>query len=256
MATRVMVVLRPYAPPSAWEAIVAARSLAGDGPVVLTPTARRAMVIAPHPDDETLGCGGTLALLNRYGCTVKVLIATCGEGSVAARGQSPADTAAVRRDEAVAACRVLGTSDPDFLNLPDGNLSESLEVLAARLTQDIAAFDPQIVFVPWPLDGHPDHQVVPAALASVDLPGGVEIWTYEVWTPLPANRIVDVSEVWSVKSRALGCHASGAEGFDLTAHLALDRWRSIFGLDGHGHAEAFLVLGPLTLRSLVEQCRG
>jgi LmbE family N-acetylglucosaminyl deacetylase len=256
LATRVLARLRPSMPPIAWEGILAARSFASRGPVVLRPTAARAMVLAPHPDDETLGCGGTLALLHRRGCTLRVLVATSGEGSVVARGHSPADLAAIRRAEAIAACRVLGTDSPDFLNFPDGQLTEQIDNLTARLIKEIAAFDPQIIFLPWPLDGHPDHQVLPMALASVDLAQGTQIWTYEVWTPLPANRIVDVSAVWDVKKRALACHASGHEGFDLTAHLALQRWRSVFGLEGQGHAEAFLVLDPPALRSLVEQCRG
>ena len=256
MVTRVLAGLRPSMPPLAWEAIVAARSLAGRGPVVLSPLAARAMVIAPHPDDETLGCGGTVALLHQRGCTLKVLVATSGEGSVVARGLSSADVAAIREAEAICACGILGTEPPDFLNLPDGQLTEQIDHLTARLIKEIAAFDPQIIFAPWPLDGHPDHQVVSRALASVDLTPGTQIWTYEVWTPLPANRIVDMTSVWDVKNRALACHESGREGFDLTAHLALQRWRSVFGLDGHGHAEAFLVLDPPALRSLVERCRG
>jgi LmbE family N-acetylglucosaminyl deacetylase len=243
------------APPGAWEAVLAARSAAGHGPIVLAPSARRALAIAPHPDDEVLGCGGSLSLLARQGCDVRVLVVTSGESSVAAAGLSSQDTGDLRRAEATAACRVLGIDAPQFLGLPDGHIADHVDELTGHLAAAVATFAPEVVFIPWLLDGHADHQAVAAALVGVTFRPTVEIWTYEVWSPLPANRIVDVSGVWALKEAALACHASGDESFDMRAHLALSRWRSIFGLDGQGHAEAFSVLDPGTFGRLGEGAR-
>lgn len=254
-ATRLVVGLRPSAAPGAWEAILASRSMASSGPIILAPSARRALAIAPHPDDEVLGCGGSLSLLAQRGCTVRVLLVTSGEASVVALGVPSTVTASLRRDETTAACRALGVGAPQFLGFPDGHVNEHLDELARQFTTEVTTFGPEVVFLPWVLDGHADHQAVAMALARVALPLTAEIWTYEVWSPLPANRIVDISGVWAKKQAALACHASGDESFDLSAHLALHRWRSIFGLDGRGHAEAFSVLDPTDFRRLGESVR-
>lgn len=250
-AARAVERVRPLAPPTAWQVLMAARSAAGEGPVVCPPSARRALVVAPHPDDESIGCGATAALLARGGCDVSVVVATSGAQSAGDPGQSRADLARCRREEAVAACRDLGTRPPLFLGLPDGGLERNVAVLAGRLREVIAAERPEVLFVPWPLDAHPDHQAVSAAVAHVELPPGCHIWSYEVWASLPANRVVDVTEVWDAKVAALGRHASAGSGMDVESHLALSRWRSIFGLGGQGHAEAFLVLDPPAFRALL-----
>lgn len=245
--------LRPVAPPAAWSGIVAARSLVGSGPLVLAPSADRVLVIAPHPDDETIGCGGTLAGLARRAAEVRVLVATAGEASVAALGAGTAATAISRRSEVSAACTELGIGQPSCLELTDGSLADELGALSSRIAELLASFEPDAIFVPWPLDGHVDHRAAALAVAAVELPAHVEIWGYEVWSALPANRLVDIGASWEAKQRALARHESAHGTFDPAAHLALARWRSIFGLDGHGHAEAFLVLDGPRWRALCLQ---
>jgi LmbE family N-acetylglucosaminyl deacetylase len=110
----------------------------------------------------------------------------------------------------------------------------------------LTEYRPEVIFVPWPLDDHADHRAASLALAAAlrrcELDGGTEVWSYEVWGALPANRLVDVSSVWTRKQAALNEHRCGRTTFDLDAHLALSRWRSIFAMNGSGHAEAFLAL--------------
>lgn len=237
---------RPLAPPTVWHMLLAARSAAGSGPVLTVPTARRALVLAPHPDDETIGCGGTVALLAAGGTEVSVVIATSGEFSAADPGTSAPEAGRRREEEAASACRILGARRPVFLRLADGDLHAHAETLAARITEQLGAAEPDLVFVPWPLDDHPDHRALALALGrALGRPGGpagCQVWGYEVWSPLPANRLVDVSSVWDTKVAALDRHRLGRDTFDLDAHLALSRWRSIFTLQGTGHAEAFLTL--------------
>jgi LmbE family N-acetylglucosaminyl deacetylase len=234
-----------------WSAALYARSLAGDGPLVLRPSIGRALVVAPHPDDETIGCGGTLAGLAAGRSRICCAVATAGEASVAERQAGVGATACARRRKAEDACRALGLSPPRFLDLPDGALDRQPDTLSARIAEIVAELDPEAIFVPWPLDAHADHQAVAAALAAVPLAASVEIWTYEVWSTLPANRIVDITDSWDAKVQALRCHERGQAADSLSAHLALARWRSLFGLDGQGYAEAFLVTDPDGLRHLV-----
>ena len=241
LGTRVVKRARPLLPPTGWEALLAVSSLGREGPAIAPPYARRALVIAPHPDDETIGCGGTAALLARQGTEVRVLVATDGQASVDEGGRVR-EVADLRRERVARSCAALGLGPPSFVGLADGRVAAGGEVLVASLAEAARFFDPEVVFVPWPLDDHPDHRAVAACLAQVLLPADVEVWCYEVWSSLPANRIVDVTEGWEAKTRALAQHHSDQGAFDLDAHLALQRWRSIHGLFGHGYAEAFLAL--------------
>ena len=236
-AMRVVARTRPLVPDRAWPLLLTLRSLPGDGPVVTEPPFGSAAVLAAHPDDESLGCGGTMALLRRRGTPVTVAFATDGE---ATRGAptGAAETARRRRQEAVAACAALGVDDLQFWGLPDGGLAERIGDLAARITALAAGCDG--LLLPWFLDGHPDHEALSAGLAAATISGPLEVWGFEIGTVLPANRIVDVTAVWPQKLAAVGAHATAAQAFDLEAALGLNRWRSIHGLMGRGYAEAFL----------------
>jgi LmbE family N-acetylglucosaminyl deacetylase/O-antigen/teichoic acid export membrane protein len=244
--TLLVVRVRPIAPPGAWRALVAVRSLAGTGPVVCLPSAVRALVVAPHPDDETIGCGGTVALMSDSGCSVDVVVVSRGDASVAEPGALRVRTGERRLAELAAAAGQLGATTLSSLDLPDGDLLSALEPLTEGLRLVLADSRPQIIFAPWPLDDHPDHRAtslaVAAALRSSGLESTTEVWTYEVWAALPANRLVDVTSVWPQKEAALNEHRCGRVTFDLDAHLALARWRSIFAMNGNGYAEAFLAL--------------
>jgi LmbE family N-acetylglucosaminyl deacetylase len=226
---------KPGVPDSAWPVLTTLRSLVGEGPLVGLPAFERVLAIAAHPDDEVLGCGGLLALLADRGADVRVCFATDGE---ATKGASlpAAEVARRRRSEAQAASRVLGVAPPRFLGLPDGRLAEHGVELRRGLEQVVAASRPDVVLAPWELDGHPDHRAVHAAL-----PAGVAVWGYETWTPLPPSWVVDVTSVYERKQAALACYETAHLAFDVSAMLALSRYRSVHGLLGRGYAEAFLV---------------
>ncbi|HET6874905.1 MAG TPA: hypothetical protein VFH70_09015, partial [Acidimicrobiales bacterium] len=99
---------------------------------------------------------------------------------------------------------------------------------------------PEAVFLPWFADGHPDHEACTAAVAAAGLGQDVEVWGYETWTPLPANRIVDITDAYGAKKAAVAAHATAHLAFDLSATLGLSRYRSVHGLMGRGYAEGFL----------------
>jgi LmbE family N-acetylglucosaminyl deacetylase len=235
--------VKPAVPQSAWPLLLGLRSLAGGGPVVGLPGWSRVLILAAHPDDESLGAAGTLALLCDAGAAVTAVFATDGE---ATRGSASdaATTAALRREEAKAACRVLGVGDVRHWGLADGGLVGSVDSLASAVSSVVAEVEPEVLLLPWWLDGHPDHQALSSALVLADAPASLEVWGYETWTPLPPNRLVDITTVLDRKIRALAAHPTAHLAFDVSAALGLNRWRSIHGLMGVGHAEAF-VAAPL-----------
>lgn len=228
--------IKPAVPASAWPVLTTLRSFAGDGPVVGVPTFRRVLALAAHPDDESIGCGGLLALLSDAGAEVHVCYATDGEATVGVGDRTPDEVASLRRGEAERACAVLGTRPPRFLHLPDGDLSSRQAELDTAVRALVDELQPEVVIAPWELDGHADHRAVHRAV-----PDGVPLWGYETWTPLPPTWIVDVTPVQERKERALACHETAHLAFDVHAMLGLGRYRSVHGLSGHGHAEAFFV---------------
>lgn len=225
---------KPHVPESTMSVLTTLRSFAGDGPVVGTPTFRRVLALAAHPDDESIGCGGLLALLSDAGAEVHVCYATDGEATTGVGDRSPEEVARLRRGEAERACAVLGTRPPRFLHLPDGGLPARQGELDAAVRDLVGEVDPDVVLAPWELDGHADHRAVHRAV-----PDGVLRWGYETWTPLPPTWIVDVTSVYERKARALACHETAHLAFDVGAMLGLSRYRSVHGLVGRGYAEAF-----------------
>ena len=142
----------------------------------------RLLVIAAHPDDESLGCGGLIAAAAARGAAVEVIVATDGEGShPRSPTHSRARLAEIRRNEAVSAVRALAPrATTSFLALPDGDL----QARTAELVDEIARRLPGSTYVvsPWSGDGHPDHeacaQAVRVALGTDD---HVVHWQYPIW---------------------------------------------------------------------------
>jgi N-acetylglucosamine malate deacetylase 1 len=240
--TRLIARGKPFVPERAWPLLLTLRSARGQRPLVAEPTLRNAVVLAAHPDDEAMGCAGTIALLRRAGARVTVAFVTDGELT---RGADlpVAEVAQRRRSEAEAACRSLGVDDVRSWGLPDGSLTDRVDDVAAHVGRLLAEVAPDGVLLPWFLDDHPDHAALAAALDRCPPPLAVELWGYEVWTPLAANRIVDISAVVALKEGALAIHRTARQAFDISAALGLNRWRSVQGLLGRGYAEAFVV-GP------------
>jgi LmbE family N-acetylglucosaminyl deacetylase len=249
---------KPVVPADLWPLFRTLRSLRGSGPVIGLPAFHRALVLSAHPDDESLGCAGTIALLADCGASVTLLTATDGEATKGA--PFPTDeTARRRRAEIEQAAAVLGATSRS-LGLADGALDERVSELAAVLRGTIAELGPDVVFVPWLLDGHPDHRAVAdalaAAVANADDPlERLQVWGYETWTALVPNRIVDITSVIERKRGALNAHETAALAFDLSASEGLARWRSMQSLGGRGWAEAFLAFPAARYRELAARLR-
>jgi LmbE family N-acetylglucosaminyl deacetylase len=203
-----------------------------------------ALVLSPHPDDESLACGGTLKLLTLAGGHVDVLYMTSGENgffpnarpSEAARNELKAR----RQAEAREACRLLGVSKVAFLDGRDGRLCEQPD-LAAPIRAALAAHNYRSVFCPWPQDGHPDHAATFSMLnrALSDHAGDVDVWLYEVWAPVAANMFICIDATIDAKIQAFEAHQSQASVLNYAdAFRGLARYRSLFCPPAR-YAEAF-----------------
>lgn len=190
--------------------------------------AQRLLFVAPHPDDDVLACGGTLARAAFEGAASRVVYVTDGAAShLASKTYPPARLRELREREALAGLAILGVASTDarFLREPDSGLARGgprAGELAARLAAQLEAFRPTAVFSPWIRDAHPDHvatsSAVRRALALVDL--GTVLYEYGVWlhdlgtaadAPLEGEVeacSVDVAAFRSRKACAVAAHRS------------------------------------------------
>ncbi len=204
------------------------------------------LVVAPHPDDECLGCGGAIALLRSLGCDIHILVISDGTMSHPHSRQYPtAALRSLREQETRSAMAILGvdTDQITFLGLPDSavptstNLGFSAAVLACQ--RYLKAIAPQTIFLPWRQDPHADHratwQIVKAALKSPE-PRLIEypIWDWDLaqrgdgqsLNSLNAWRL-DIQAVSELKQEAIAAYRSQVtdlinddpQGFRLSAEM-------------------------------------
>jgi len=215
-------------------------------------TGRRALVFAPHPDDETIGCGGSLALHVKVGDPVKVVFLTNGALGDMSGEMAKGDYVAVRRKEAEKACASLGVENLEFWAYEDRSLAGSRGAL--RQVMDLLEdFRPDLVYCPSPLEIHPDHRatcfLVCDAIRGCDK--DFDVAFYEIGQPISVNTLVDITGVMDLKRDAFSAYKSQLKErpFDDVC-LALSRFRCMTLPEGATHAEGFSMWGTGVIRKV------
>lgn len=128
---------------------------------------RRVLVVAPHADDESLGCGGTIARLSEQGSSITCILVTDASSS---DKYSRAD-AESRRAEFDRATSILGISQTVRLGYPPARLtSDQLPKLIDQIFAVIESDSPNLILIPWFGDVHSDHQYVSQAAIAASKP--------------------------------------------------------------------------------------
>ena len=178
------------------------------------PSLRPTVVLAPHPDDETLGAGGLIARLRRLDVPVMVVALTDGEGAY----EDAEGLAEVRVQEQTRALARLGVTEDRIcrLRLPDRRLTDNEDRIVELL---LGLVGPTTHLVaPWTKDFHPDHEAAGRAAARIAEQKGLPLTSYLFWTwhrgsPETLNGVSMVSLQLGkgereTKLRALAEHAS------------------------------------------------
>lgn len=223
------------------------------------PAARNILVLAPHMDDETIGCGGTLLAHAALGRRIEVMFMTDGAAGFDASvhpGYSRHEKVAIRRREAERACKLLGVAAIHRLDLPDGRLEAGAPAVET-LRSLIDTLRPDIVYLPFLTDAHHDHRVTNQLfVAAVKQRSDIQSLLccgYEVWTPLHANCIVDITDFMEKKLAVLSSYESQLQMNDYRHSIrGLNAYRSIANRS-RGYAEAFYLTTAKAYLAIAEE---
>ncbi len=208
----------------------------------------RALILAPHPDDEVLGCGGAIMRHVADGDPVRVIICTDGALGLPPGHPDPLET---RRQESRCAARLLGYGEPIFWDWPDRGLGYGEELLN-QIQEAIAAWQAELVYAPSCWEVHPDHLNLALACAEAirHSARASQLVFYEVGVPLWPNRLLDISGLSERKQQAIACFRSQLAQQDYGRQIAgLNAFRSYTLGPQVQAAEAYRVLSRAELSS-------
>lgn len=168
-------------PERQWRDWLRARALPRVAPEVLLPPGARAVVVAPHPDDEVLAVGGLLAHAAALGRRALLVAVTDGEASHAGSTHcAPGRLAARRRAETRRALARLGSRATVLrAGLADGRVADQAHALHTLLLRTLRPSDR--VFTTWALDGHPDHEATGRTARTAAAQVGARVFEVPVW---------------------------------------------------------------------------
>jgi LmbE family N-acetylglucosaminyl deacetylase len=195
-----------------------------------TPKRRACLVVAAHPDDIESWCAGTIAVLVRQGWRATYVLCTSGDKGTRDLEEEAASVASRREAEQRAACRQVGTEEPTFLRLPDGELEDDA-TLRGLLVRAVRRTQPQLLIThdpvtPWPpYTSHRDHRIAGRVALDAAYPYArdpqyfpeqlreeglqshsvPEVWLFSSSQP---DHYVDISDGLEVKIAARLAHVS------------------------------------------------
>lgn len=224
---------------------------------IKAPFGKSMLVLAPHQDDEAIGCGGALILQLRTGNAASIVLLQDGADGHDELGMSRQELTKLRNEESRRAAAAVGVEPPVFLD--HAVLAESLPQASEQVRGIITQRRADAVFVPFVLDAHPDHRcanyILAEALKGIDW--NVRVFGYEVWGLCIPNVLVVIDEAMEDKMRMLACFTWANSAIDY-AHSTkgLNMFHSrMLGAGECRYAERFFELPRKEYIELVERIR-
>lgn len=206
--------------------------------------AGRALVLAPHPDDEVFGCAGAMIKHVKKNDPVKVVI--CSDGSLGfpdgfrPSTQEKKKMVETREAESRLAAEAIGVSDLVFLRYKDGELVANKNNISF-MSQLISEYKPDIIYCPALDDPTSDHRettkILSKSIASTD--DNLQIFQYEIWSPVCANFFLNIDDLIEIKKSLISSFKSQLTSRDyLDAMTGLNRYRGAMS-NASKYAEAY-----------------
>lgn len=206
------------------------------------PDIEKALILAPHPDDEALGCSGTVSMLNEAGTYSSLVFITNGEKLY--NGYS-AEVSRNRREEARQASALLKCKETVFLDFPDGETEKNAGEIYQELQAVVNTLQPDMLFSPSPVDYHRDHiTTAQIALRLLGANRSFSLAFYEVYSTLRFTHLIEITGVVDKKKQIIMNYKESLYGKPdvyVGASLGLNAHRSVF-VQRKGYFEAFHIL--------------
>jgi LmbE family N-acetylglucosaminyl deacetylase len=217
---------------------------------LVPPLAKKILAISPHPDDESIGCGGLL-LSHVDHAEICIVSVYNGDGGGALAGEAWRDDqdyrtrlANVRREELAEVAAMLRAEVIHF-GISDRNGIPGASEIAA-LRRILESFAPDIVVLPWFLDNHPHHRITNRIFVEAAKDLDLMVLAYEIWGLLSPNAFFDITDVLDRKREMIALHASQIRTVDYVQYAeALARMRAFHHRvsdNRSGAVEAYLAL--------------
>jgi LmbE family N-acetylglucosaminyl deacetylase len=222
------------------------------------PFGKSVLVVAPHQDDEAIGCGGVLCLQTRSGNAAAIVMLQDGADGFEATGMNRQQMTEMRNEESRQAAKAAGLTEPPvFLN--HASLAESVAQAAGQVRAIIAERKVDVVFIPFVLDAHPDHRWANIILAEAlkNVSWNVRVLGYEVWGMCIPNVLVIIDDVIEEKKKMLSCFEWANTAVDYThSTIGLNMFHSrMLGAGQCRYAERFFEVPRTEYIELVERVR-
>ena len=181
---------------------------------IRAPFGRSMLVLAPHQDDEAIGCGGALALQVRAKAPAYVVVIQDGADGNDEIGMTRHQISEIRNEESRRSAAVIGMEPPRFLN--HVNLLAELDRAATEVRDTILERHADAIFVPFFLDANPDHLTTNYILAEAlrGIEWDVRVYGYEVWGLCVPNVILVIDEVMDQKLEMIKCFEFANKALD------------------------------------------
>jgi len=204
---------------------------------------KNVLVLSPHPDDDVLGCGGSIIKHKEAGNKVSVICFTDGcRGNL--ESEKVESLASLRKDEMKKAHQLLGIDKAFYLDYEDGFLSANTETVE-KTSEIIREISPEAIYLPFFIDYHKDHVETTRILLNGLKDNGFngKCVAYEVNSPIYPNTIVDITDCIDRKLDALNCYRTqlSVNNYVHTIIEGLNRFRTNSVMLGKGYAEGFYV---------------
>jgi LmbE family N-acetylglucosaminyl deacetylase len=209
-------------------------------------------IFAPHPDDEVFGCAGAIMQHLAQKDVVKVVIVTDGRAAVAhSDSDHLIEYIALREQESCQAAQILGYGQPEFWHLEDRQLATAKDWLLFEVSNYLENHAITSVYIPSPLEIHPDHHTLTLTIieAVKNIPREIKVFMYEIGIPLSPNLLLDITTRWEQKQIAMACFASQLAVQDYRIHVnALNTYRTYTLPKSVQAAEAYYLIDNKTLQ--------
>ena len=207
------------------------------------PENKKILVIAPHPDDETLGCGGLLIQSAFKNCKIHILSLSSGLESEQKEREAELELSAYD----------IGIQEITFLRLTDGNICDEIQN-ENYLAKICDKFSPDIILTPFLFDHHLDHVCANKLFLESINDLDIEIWCYQVYNNIVSNAYCDITEVIDKKTKIINNYDSQTKSFDY-AHWnrGLNAWNSRLCLSKkHKFIESYFIAPK---KDFIDMCK-